>query len=254
MWNPGRRLMIASVAVCLLAGITPGWGQDALPTTSLKLDTRSQKVPAGTMLTVRFNSELDSRISTEGEPFTAFIQQDFKAPGLDGDSRVILPRGTLVRGRVDAVKKPGLFSRGGTILLTFDHVVLPTGDLMPLDLDLSAKNDAVRRVRRPGTREAEFALYDDPGVGYKIHKSFESGVNTLGRFKDAGSQAGEDLAGGAGKIVTVPAAVVGGVFAGTAVTAGKSVMALVGKGESATIEPGDTVNIDFGGAFNLPAE
>lgn len=249
-----RRLAAISLAMAIATGGSLGWAQDALPTTSLKLNTQSQKVPAGTRLTVQFNARLDSRISQEGEPFTAFIQEDFKAPGMDGQPRIVLPRGTLVRGRVDTVKKPGLFSRGGTILLSFDHVVLPTGDLLPLDLNLSAKNDAVKRVRKPGTNEAEFALYDDPGVGYKIHKSLESGVDTLGRFKDAGSQAGEDIAGGAGKIVTVPAAVLGGVVAGTAVTTGKSVLALVGRGESATIEPGDTVNIDFGGSFDLPAE
>jgi hypothetical protein len=214
------KLLSAALAVSLLFG--SAWAQDAQPTTSLKLNTASEKVPAGTMLAISFNTAMDSRISEIGEPFSAYIQQDFSTPDPHGHSRVILPKGAMVRGRIENVKKPGLFSRGGTILLSFDHVVLPSGDLLPLDLNLSARNEVVKRVNAKG-EEDRYALYADPGVGYKIHKGLESGVQTFDKLKDAGFEAGKDIAGGAGMVVTVPAAVLGGVVAGTAVTTGKGV-------------------------------
>jgi hypothetical protein len=63
---------------------------------------------------------------------------------------------------------------------------------------------------------------------------------------------GKSIANGWGTVLTVPAAVVGGALAGSAVTTGKAVQAVVGKGESVVIQPGDSVVIDFGGSFAIP--
>ena len=255
--------LLMSLGMVLSLGVsvsTLAMAQDAQPASSstIKIFSESQKVPAGTMLSITFNTPMDARISQQGEAFTAYLQNDFYAPSSDGaPPRVILPKGTVVRGRIEDVQKPRFFSKGGTILLSFDHVVAPSGSLLPLDLNLSAENDIVKRVsitRDNGQPEAQYGLYTDPGVGYKIHKGFESGVDTLGKFTKAGVDAGKDVAGGAGMIVTVPATAIGGAVAGTAVTAGKSIKALVGRGESVVIEPGDMVNIDFGGSFTLPTE
>lgn len=218
-----------------------------LPSSSsaLTVQTGSQKVPIGTMLTIAFNTPMDSRITNVGDVFTAILSKDFTVTGKNGQHRMILPAGTMVRGRVDQVKRPNFFSHGGAIFLAFDHVVLPSGELLPLTLNLSTESTLVNQ---------KGALYSDPGIGRKVEKGAEAGRKTFSDITDQGFQSGKQIAGGLGSIITVPAAVIGGALAGTAVTTGKAAVAIMGRGDSVIIKPGDTVTIDFGGSFNLPAE
>jgi len=204
-----------------------------------------QKVPAGTFMTIAFNTEMDSKLSQPGDTFNALITEDFTVTGDTGLRRVILPAGTMVRGRISEVRRPGFFSHGGSIFLGFDHVVLPSGELLPLVLNLSTDNV---HVNKSG------AVYMDPGIGAKVEKGFEEGKKAFGEITDQGYQAGKQIAGGFGTIVTVPAAAIGGALTGTAVTTGKAAVAIIGRGDTALIKPGDTMSIDFGGSFNLPAE
>lgn len=214
-------------------------------TSALKIQTGSQKVPAGTMLTVAFNTPMDSRLTNLGDVFNAYLTQDFTVKGEHATRKVVLPAGTMVRGRVSEVKRPSFFSHGGAIYLSFDHVVVPSGELLPLTLNLSTENTIVNK---------QGALYSDPGIGAKVQKGVESGKQTFENITDSGIQAGKQIAGGLGSLITVPAAVIGGAVAGSAVTTGKAAVAVVGKGDSMVIKTGDTVTIDFGGSFNLPAE
>lgn len=208
------------------------------PNTALTVGANSQRIPAGTYLNVRFNTALDSKSSPPGQAFTATLLEDFLA-----NQQVVLPAGTLVRGRLEEVRRPTFFSKGGALYLMFDHVVMPTGDLMPLDLKLSSQNTKVN---------AQGAVYQDPGIQKKLGQSVTKGVSTLKKITGEGVQSGKELGDGLGTIITVPVAAVGGALAGTAVTAGSSVVSLVGRGESAIIAPGDTVRIDFGNSFTLP--
>lgn len=227
---------------------TPHTEQPAMipsATSALKIQTESQKVPAGTMLTIGFNTPMDSRVTNTGDVFNAYLTQDFTVKGEHATRKVVLPAGTMVRGRVSDVKRPSFFSHGGAIFLSFDHVVVPSGELLPLTLNLSTENTIVNK---------QGALYSDPGIGKKVQKGVEAGKQTFENITDSGIQSGKQIAGGLGSLVTVPAAVIGGAFAGGAVTTGKAAVAVVGKGDSMVIKPGDTVTIDFGGSFNLPAE
>ena len=220
---------------------------NTLPSASsaLKVESATQKVARGTMLTVAFITPMDSRLTNVGDVFTARLSKDFTVVGQNGEQRMILPEGTLIRGRVDQVKRPALFSHGGAIYLAFDHVVLPSGELLPLTLNLSTENT---RVNQKG------ALYSDPGIGKKVQLGAEEGRKTFSNFTDQGYQTGKQIAGGLGSLVTVPASVIGGALAGTAVTTGRTAVAIVGRGDSVVIKPGDTVTIDFGGSFNLPSQ
>ena len=246
-----KRLHQAGTAILLSMLLSPaGFAQTSTPVQvqntapALQIGSSARKVPAGTYLRVAFNTALDSRITETGETFTAALTDDFLYND-HGVSRVVLPAGTFVRGRIEKVQRPTFFSKGGAIFLGFDHVVLPSGEQLPLDLVLSPTNEDVNR---------QGALYSDPGIKHKLGQSVVEGQNTFGRIVDNGVKAGKDMADGLGQIVTVPLAAVGGAVAGTAVTAGKSVVSVVGKGDSMVIKPGDTVMIDFGGSFNIPSE
>jgi hypothetical protein len=215
-------------------------------TSSLKVQTGSQHIPAGTLLTIVFQTPLDSKVNAVGDSFVAYLAKDFVMAGdTPGSQRIVLPVGTVVRGRVNTVSRPGLFSKGGTLTLAFDHAMLPSGDLMPLTLNLATNNDNVNKAG---------AVYDDPGVSKKVHDAGHQGKSVMTGMTDRGYQRGKNIAGGLGTIVTVPVAAVGGALAGAGVTTGRTAVALVGRGESAVIKPGDTMTIDFGGSFNLPSE
>lgn len=237
-----KSIWLVSLCLLSLASFPSNtMAQETSPTSAIKLGTASEKVPAGTLLKIKFNNAMDSRITQAGESFTASIEEDFKS-----GNRIILPAGTIVRGRVDQVKKPALFSRGGSITLNFDHVVVPSGELLPLQLSLSTTQNTI--VNQKG------ALYSDPGIGKKVNKGVQTGVNTFSKITNAGIQSGKEMAGGFGVIVTAPLSVAGGAIAGTAVTTEKAAMALIGRGDSIVIKEGDSVVIDFGGSFNLPAD
>lgn len=123
--------------------------------------------------------------------------------------------------------------------------MLPSGELMPLTLNLSTENSLVN---------AKGAIYMDPGIGKKVEEGAHTGKEKFNEITESGWKAGQQIAGGLGSIVTVPAAVLGGAVAGAGITTGKAAVAVVGRGESAVIQPGDTVTIDFGGSFTLPSE
>ncbi len=233
--SPGTRIPLQPIAPV----------EQPSATSSLKVGTGSERVPAGTILTIAFSTALDSRTSTAGDPFTAATTTDFSLPGPNNTRRLILPAGSVIRGRLGDVKRPGLFSHGGSLALNFDHVMLPSGDLMPLVLNLSTENTTVNK---------QGVIYNDPGIGKKVQLGAEQGKKTFSDITDSGFKSGRQIAGGFGQIVTVPAAVIGGAFAGGAVTTGRAAAAVVGRGESATIKPGDTVTIDFGGAFTIPTD
>jgi hypothetical protein len=215
-------------------------------TSALKVETGSQHIPAGTLLTIVFQTPLDSKLNTVGDSFVAYLAKDFVMAGdTPGMQRIILPLGTVVRGRVSAVSRPGLFSKGGSLSLAFDHAMLPSGDLMPLTLNLATHNDNVNKAG---------AVYDDPGIGKKVHNGVEHAKTVFHDTTDRGYQRGKNIAGGLGTIITVPTAAIGGAVAGAGITTGHTAVALVGRGDSAVIKPGDTMTIDFGGSFNLPSE
>jgi hypothetical protein len=230
---------------------------------------------------VVFQTGHDARTSAPGDIFLAQLGSDFKGAG----ETIILPKGTVLRGRLETVQRPGLFSRGGAMALAFDHIMLPSGELLPLTLRLSANNQQVRLAPTtpankasatgpagqpasqpeqvlhqptvgPNSEEtsAPPVLYADPGIRVKLRKGLDAGRSTLARFTQAGVTAGQSIAGGLGGIVTVPAAAVGGAVAGTAVTTGKAAVALVGRGDTVRIAPGDSYNLDFGGAVVLPVQ
>ncbi len=79
-------------------------------------------VPAGTILPVVLNTYLNTRNTQVGDPFYAdtsypiWIQQ-----------RLVIPRGSIVKGVVTEIKKPGTFSGKGRMAVKFETVLLPNG-------------------------------------------------------------------------------------------------------------------------------
>lgn len=81
-------------------------------------------VPAGTLLQCTLNEpNFSSATATVGDPVVCHLraQQEF--------GRVLFPRGSMLGGHLEAEKEPGHFFGKGYLKITFDRVILPSGDL-----------------------------------------------------------------------------------------------------------------------------
>lgn len=81
-------------------------------------------IPAGTLLQCTMNEpNFSSATATVGDPVLCHLstQQEF--------GRVVIPRGSMLGGHLEAAKEPGHFIGKGYLKVTFDRVILPFGDV-----------------------------------------------------------------------------------------------------------------------------
>jgi hypothetical protein len=213
------------------------------PQSSLQIvaDSANQQLPAGTLLRLTFLNGLNSAISEVGEPFTAMLNSDL----MGSRGELLLPKGTALRGRIDEVLPSRFFSRGGMISLAFDHVVLPTGQQLPITLQLST-DEQTGLVNKQGV------LYTDPGVVSKLSNSVNQGTELFYKVAQVGFSSGKDIGNGWGQLVTVPVAAVGGAVAGAGVAAGKGAYSLVAKGADVTLAPDQQVLVRLSQPTTFP--
>jgi len=76
-------------------------------------------IPVGQEIDVRLQSTLSSETSTVEQRFDATTVVD-----LMQDGRVLVPAGSIVRGVVADVKKPGRIERRGSLTLSFDQLIV----------------------------------------------------------------------------------------------------------------------------------
>lgn len=206
----------------------------------MAMEAASQQVPMGMKLKVAFLTGLDTASNQLGDAFVVETTEDFWT-----GEQLILPKGTVVRGRVQALERPGFFSKGGLMRLAFDHIQLPTGDLQPLSLQVDAATAKMSAERG--------AFYTDPGVGAKLNASVDKGISQYKTMHEKGVKAGKELGGGINMLLTVPATAIAGVASGTAVTTVNAAKAVFGRGESVSLKPGEVLLIDFSKSAILPA-
>ncbi|MEW5820721.1 MAG: hypothetical protein AB1782_11060 [Cyanobacteriota bacterium] len=202
----------------------------------LELGASTEKIPVGTKLNIVLNNNLNAKKSKEGDPFSANIKSDVLVEG-----KLIIPAGTLIRGRIGKVKKPRIFSKSGSIVLNFDHIVTPLGKQITLDMGLSQKN----KINKKG------ALVANEGFGEAIKESAKSGINTTKTI----TKASYDVGMAAGKVpvvATVPAGAAIGTVAGTTVFATKSAIAIFQKGGNPIFNSGDELEVLFSEELDLP--
>ncbi len=100
-------------------------------------------VPSGTRFRVRMNETINSKSAAVGDRFTATVTE----PVYSSNGVVVVPTGSEVVGRVDAVQKAVKGGKPGTIDVSFRQIKLPNGRVRAIngsltDLDSkSAKSD-----------------------------------------------------------------------------------------------------------------
>lgn len=165
---------------------------------------------------------LDGNFSIEGDEFFAEVTDD-----VDGDSGVLLPKGTLAHGKITQASEAKRLGRDGYINLEFDYLITPDGREIPIKGKMSTKLHPVVSVSKIiGT-----------DVGYTAVGGVAGGMvalNTLG-IEAAIASNGYTVAGGAA--------------VGAAVGLG---MALFRKGKDVLISPGDQIRVKLTSSVPLP--
>jgi len=96
----------------------------ALLVSATAIRAQDQLVPAGTLLQCTLNEpNFSSATAAIGDPVLCHLRtmQEFGRP--------LFPRGSMLGGHLEADKEPGHFVGKGYMKITFDRVILPSGDL-----------------------------------------------------------------------------------------------------------------------------
>jgi hypothetical protein len=183
--------------------------------TPLKVEAASTVLPLQTRLKLVLETGVDSKTSRPGDIFEAHVRDD-----LFIGSNLLLPKGSLVRGRIAEVNRARLISRAAKIGLKLEQIATPTGEVIPLDAAIDF---------RRGVSNQKGQL--DPGTnfGTRVGDSVRtvSGANSTGATKDA--------------IVAANIATLGVPTIATAI--GSSAIALFSKGDQISLGPGQEIEV-----------
>lgn len=203
----------------------------------IKADVQSRRIPTGTVMKLKMRNSIDSYLANEGDPFSATLIEDIKV-----DSHVLLPVGTTVRGVVSGLKRTSLPSSSAEIILSFDHVVTPTGRLIPVSAKVANNKNL--------TLEGKLSS----GVTYltRADKNFNQGMKIVSNATSFGVDKGKSMLKGYSRVITVPVAATGGAVAGTATFLGKSIYDLFRKGEDVVVGSGQNIDIVLVQPLDVP--
>ncbi len=121
-----KRLVVPAILLLSLAGVV--WGAQeaqAPPNTAqpaAEQPSAEMVVPQGTVVSIAMSAYLNTRSSQVGDPFYAdvvypvWIQQ-----------RLVIPKGSTVKGTVTEVVRPGRIRGKGRLALRLDSILLPNG-------------------------------------------------------------------------------------------------------------------------------
>lgn len=73
------------------------------------------RLPVGTRITLKLDAEINSKVSSVGDTFLATVTKPVKVR-----DAVLLPVGTVIEGRVEAVTRSGAGGQGGRLELVFE--------------------------------------------------------------------------------------------------------------------------------------
>lgn len=176
---------------------------------------RGWTIPAGTVISMRMDSNLNSGTSRAGDRFSATVTIPVYVNG-----KAVIPAGAVVEGRVTSVVAAKRRSKSGSIAVDFDELIFPNGSRLRLTGTLTAADPRDRdRINDEST------VSGDTG---------DRNVVFIGGGGAVGAIIGGIAGGGKG-------AVLGGVVGAGAGVAG----VLLSKGVEAEVTPGTPFGINL---------
>jgi type IV secretion system protein VirB10 len=174
-------------------------------------------VPEGTVLSVYLNSYLNTRSTQVGDHFYADVAYPIWL-----QQRLIIPKGSTVRGTVTEVVRPGKVKGKGRLAVRVEDILLPNGVKREL-------NAAFRGIHGPGTE--------------KIDRRSETVEAAGSKGNDAGQVVGTTSQG-----AIIGAIAGGGSGAGIGAGAGAAVglaTVLFSRGQDLVLEPGTEFELEL---------
>ncbi len=235
-----KKILMMSLAALLLINTCKTTGQniqEISPQNVIKANIQSQRIPVGTKIKLRMENPINSQNSGLGDSFICTIMEDIIV-----NDELILPAGSIIRGKVENIKKNAMFCIGAEMTISLEHIVTPVGRQVPLKARLTGING----LTNEGVINA--------GGGYfnQLEKNMDQSSQVFHTITHAGLQYGKSVANGYPVIITAPAAAVGGIFVGGGNFVTKSVMALFKKGPNVKINPGDTFELITTEILDIP--
>ncbi len=87
----------------------------------------THSIPAGTVLNCRLTQTVSTKVTFQGDLFTASVAEPIV---LDG--RNVVPAGAVLEGRISRVQRPGRVRGVGEMLLSAERLTFPDGRSFPL--------------------------------------------------------------------------------------------------------------------------
>lgn len=168
------------------------------------------------------SSIINGNINEEGDEFFAEITEDVR-----GDKGVIIPKGSIVHGIIQHIQDPKKLNRDGYMITAFDYLVTPDGRKIPIQGNLSTKENLAKGTIKNVAEHAGVTL-----VGGALGGLMS--INLLG-LETAIASHGMTAAGGAA---------IGGAIG--------LISMMNKKGNVESLTPGDEFEIKIIGEVNLP--
>ena len=141
-----RSALRSVIASAIIFGITLGsslnsLAQDGRPRYGSRHSQDSGwAVAEDTIISVRMNGNLNSKISHVGDKFAATVDVPVYVNG-----KAVIPAGSIVEGRVIQVTPAKRMGRSGSIAIDFDDLVFPSGARIPINGNLTSDDPETRR-------------------------------------------------------------------------------------------------------------
>lgn len=203
----------------------------------LKADVSSEHIPAGTVIAVKAADSLDSSKALEYDRFDVITVADIVA-----GTKMILPKGTVIRGSVKSVKNVRMLSKDAVIYVKFDHLVSPIGTQIPVSMALHSAD----------------IMTIDGGLGYGGNYKTASKQNVknagkiISNMTKWGITTGDKAWNGWPKFILTPVSSVLSVPCAGLYIIGDEIVDLFKKGNDITLNQGDVINLMFIKGVDVP--
>ncbi len=225
---------------------TSGDKQDAAPAEGKTVTAKADKqllqgyvheVPAQTKIPIIMDTAVDSDTSQEGDEFSARTSED-----LTIDGAIVVPAGSIIKGRIAQLNSPKHFNRSGSIALKFDTVTTPDNRSIPLVANLVAHGGVVHARRGLKDYAIDGGTVMLPVLAGTLIGVVAGKSNTT---TNTSSKSSTNNSNGMGKGTAMALGAGVGIAVGVAILCAK-------KGKKVDVRPGDELKIELAEALRMP--